>query len=177
MFANISYEDKEAFFSLLDEYFTSRPHLLSSSSPAPSPSYAPSITSPSSRTLPPLAPARNRSHDSIPSPPSPAPKGPDTRTADEKREDMVMKFAMRSIKGSANTAGRGLSMVSRNSKAMGALDKYGAGGLVRGAEGVMNSGKHKKEEVHVQEAVSVTEKKGPPPAPAPKKSGIAGLGK
>ncbi|KDQ12715.1 hypothetical protein BOTBODRAFT_408153 [Botryobasidium botryosum FD-172 SS1] len=28
VFANLSYEDKNAFFSLLDEYFESRPHLL-----------------------------------------------------------------------------------------------------------------------------------------------------
>jgi len=32
VFSNLGYSDKEAFFSLLDEYFASRPHLLSSGS-------------------------------------------------------------------------------------------------------------------------------------------------
>lgn len=39
MFANLTYQDKQAFFALLDEYFESRPHLahLRGESPLPSP--------------------------------------------------------------------------------------------------------------------------------------------
>lgn len=84
---------------------------------------------------------------------------------------MVSKYAEKGIKHSANGARASIGFVSRNGTAMGVLDKYGAGGLVRGANGMMNP----KKEVGAEGEAAGGAGKGAPTAPPQKKGGISGL--
>ncbi|EIW72793.1 hypothetical protein TREMEDRAFT_24523, partial [Tremella mesenterica DSM 1558] len=137
--------DQEAFFSLLDEYFASRPHLLSQSS---SNSISPTLQRPpstSSRILPP-APSP-MSPRSLPPAHSPSntntyPQSPPTETTSQNdKPDMTTRFVVAGIKHGTSGAKTGLGMVAKNTGAMGALDKAGMGGLVRGADRSFNSNK------------------------------------
>lgn len=80
----------------------------------------------------------------------------------------MTRLAQRGLKSSMSTASKGMGMLSRNDRAMKALDNYGAGGMVRSADGMMN---RKKEG-----ASSPTSETAPPATPPPKKSGMGGLG-
>lgn len=55
---------------------------------------------------------------------------------------------------------------------MGVLDKYGAGGLVRGANGMVNPPKDPNANTGADAGASG---KGAPPAPPQKKGGVSGL--
>ncbi|UZJ57451.1 hypothetical protein CBS101457_006771 [Exobasidium rhododendri] len=67
MFANLPHTEKQAFFSILDEYFTARPHLLSGSEETAETSSAYASTSAPRRTNPPAPPATRKPASALPS--------------------------------------------------------------------------------------------------------------
>ncbi|OCF41775.1 hypothetical protein I317_04381 [Kwoniella heveanensis CBS 569] len=167
--------DKQAFFSLLDEYFESRPH-LAGSSPSSNNANVPSLAT-LSRLLPPSKSSSPSSHNgntsSIPSPP-PTASSPTSPKAGEK-PDMAQRLISSSIKyGTAGTKS-GIGAISRNKDAMDLLGKVGAAGMVKGANDRMNTpAQQAGEEAHTVEETS-SGKKAKPPAPPAKKGGVAGL--
>ncbi|WVF70487.1 hypothetical protein IAT40_005277 [Kwoniella sp. CBS 6097] len=177
VFANLTYE---AFFSLLDEYFESRPHLAPSASTATSSSNNVNVPSLAtlSRLLPPSrSPVQSTSpsshNASIPSPP-PTASSPTSPQAGEK-PDMAQRLISSSIKyGTAGTKS-GIGAISRNKDAMDLLGKVGAAGMVKGANNRMNAPPQPAgEEAYIVEEGG-NGKKGKPPAPPAKKGGVAGL--
>ncbi|GMK58827.1 hypothetical protein CspeluHIS016_0602690 [Cutaneotrichosporon spelunceum] len=125
MFSNLSWQDKQAFFSLLDEYFESRPHLrpgagadVSSSASAPAVSFT---SRPSSRSPAPAAPVRKPSHSSIA-----ASTGSATTTAPAATSGSTQSRQLGQAKGAFN---EGMHKVTSNSTIKAGLGKVGAGGL------------------------------------------------
>ncbi|ORX35987.1 hypothetical protein BD324DRAFT_651897 [Kockovaella imperatae] len=145
----------EAFFSLLDEYFASRPHLLSKS-PASSPGIG---LSNGKVTLPPVSlstinkfvtaagqpPPNGTAAGGAASPGSGAlsPTSPKSeadlereakaRQQEKDRMDLALRLGKGAIRGSSAATRGSLNLITKSDKLMGALDKRGAGGLVRGA--------------------------------------------
>ncbi|KIR24886.1 hypothetical protein I307_05850 [Cryptococcus deuterogattii 99/473] len=158
MFTNLSSEDKEAFFSLLDEYFASRPHNLSSP-PAINTSSHPAR---SSATLSPAPSAGYASpSDSSTRQPAPPPERKD-------QPDSAQRFISSSIKyGTAGTKSS-MNALSKNKDAMDLLGKVGMSGMVNKANERMN----KPAEAEVKEDAG---RKAAPPPVAAKKSGVSGL--
>ena len=168
---------QQAFFGLLDEYFASRPNLFSGSSD----------NSANNGQQSPVAQLQTLGRFLSPPPASPTGRNPDgsamteeeilkaakEKEAEAKRVEMVSKYAQKGIKHSTATARTGLGMVSRNATAMGALDKYGAGGLVRGAEAMVG----KKAQDGAQNG-SAAQGGSAAPSPPPEKKkggGVSGL--
>lgn len=168
--------DQEAFFSLLDEYFASRPHLLSSSSNrtslsptssfhAPSPT---STTSTSGRTLPPV----NRS----PAPPLSSPNsysGSNNNSHSGEKPDMATRLVSSGLKLGTAGARTGLNMLSKNQKAMDAIGRAGANAMVAQAQSRLG-GSPQQEQQEVDQGHGYGGGGGAPPAPA-KKSGMGGF--
>ncbi|WVQ97431.1 hypothetical protein IAU59_004544 [Kwoniella sp. CBS 9459] len=184
VFANLTYE---AFFSLLDEYFESRPHLAGSASTAnSSSSNSNNVTMPSLATLSRLMPPSRSSaqstspsshNASIPSPPHSASSPTSPRAGEQ--PDMAQRFISSTIKyGTAGTKS-GIGAISKNKDAMDLLGKVGAAGMVRGANDRMNSPSQQQlaagEGAYIVEEETGSGKKGKPPAPPAKKGGVAGL--
>ncbi|KAK8865962.1 hypothetical protein IAR55_001111 [Kwoniella newhampshirensis] len=171
MFANLTYE---AFFSLLDEYFTSRPQNRPSTSTNPSPVSSTVVSSSTTtRSLPPP----NRSPAPPLSPPPSAGFGGGGGGGDQ---DLAQRFISQSIRlGTAGTKA-GVGAVSKNKDAMDLLGKVGAAGMMRGANSRLNSGSGTNDQ-----NASITEiddnqgggggGRGPPPPVQKKKHGVAGL--
>jgi hypothetical protein len=167
-----------AFFSLLDEYFESRPHLLGTAHTAQSPSPVQQLQT-IGRFLSPQP--SSPTHGNNGGPPTPPIVKTDAELQREARErekeaqrmDTVSRLAQKSIMHSTAGARSSLGMISRNDKAMSALDKYGAGGLVRGAEGLV--GKKKETTTTTAEEGAGANGKGPAPVPPGKKGGVSGL--
>lgn len=126
IFTNLSYDDKQAFFSLLDEYFASRPHLSGgggggnssvgagvTSPPPPSRSSGPPAANPASR---PAAHASPPSVSYTPSPPAAPSSG-----------------------GPAAFVNSGLGKVAGNQHLSGALGKIGAGGFAKSMDKKFNA--------------------------------------
>ncbi|WRT64187.1 uncharacterized protein IL334_001116 [Kwoniella shivajii] len=175
VFANITYE---AFFSLLDEYFASRPYLTASST---STSSSPSSGLPSmaqlqtiTRLLPPSR-SSNSNNGNPPTPVSPPTRGSPTSPTGQVQpeQDMTQRFISSTIKlGTAGTKS-GVSAISRNKDAMDLLGKAGVAGMMRNADKRMNSPPPNQPGATIEE-VTVVEQKTKPPPPG-KKSGVAGL--
>ncbi|WVW82329.1 hypothetical protein I302_104336 [Kwoniella bestiolae CBS 10118] len=158
VFANLTYE---AFFTLLDEYFESRPHLAPSSSSSNGPSLA---------TLTKLIPP-SRS----PNPPTPSsPHSPVSTTAGGnggEQQDMAQRFISSSIKLGTKGTKSGIGAISKNKDAMDLLGKVGAAGVVRGADKRLNSPPPVDGGATIEEVTVVSK----PAAPPSKKGGVAGL--
>ncbi|OWZ31255.1 hypothetical protein C356_05868 [Cryptococcus neoformans c45] len=158
MFTNLSFEDKEAFFSLLDEYFASRPHNLPSP-PAIDTSSHPARTN-AALSPPPSAryasPSLSSTHHPMP---------PPERT---EQPDSAQRFISSSIKyGTAGTKS-GMNALSKNKDAMDLLGKVGMGGMV----GRANERINKPAEAEVRDDAG---RKAAPPPVAAKKGGVSGL--
>lgn len=96
------------------------------------------------------------------------------KEAEAKRVEMVTKYAQKGIKHGTAGARSGIGMVSRNATAMGALDKYGAGGLVRGADFMLG----KKPDANANAAQAQAQNGSGLPSPPPEKKkggGVSGL--
>ncbi|WVQ85387.1 hypothetical protein IAT38_007552 [Cryptococcus sp. DSM 104549] len=187
MFANITPQGMcdEAFFSLLDEYFESRPHLVGGAAFIPSATHAtysngavsvptstlarflpPSSRSPAPTSPPPTASPSSSSHYPPPSPTS--------STHHKENPDMAQKFISGTIKyGTKGTKG-GVGALSRNKDAMDLLGKVGAAGMVRGANDRLNKPQAQGEDAGEAET-GASGKKAPAPPPTKKKGGVSGL--
>ena len=133
--------EKQAFFSLLDEYFMTRPHLLGggggNNQNRSEPSPLQSLQS-LNRFLSPTQPAAA-------SPTSPGVPKTDQELAREakdkadeaKRIEMVSKLASKGMKHGTAGARASLGLINKNSTAMGMMDKYGVGNVVRSADSMM----------------------------------------
>ncbi|BEI83568.1 hypothetical protein CcaverHIS002_0401720 [Cutaneotrichosporon cavernicola] len=128
MFSNLSWQDKQAFFALLDEYFESRPHLrpdasagASSSASAPPVSFS---SRPSSRPTPPAAPVRTGSNASGMS--SPPEHSGAAATGSAATTGSAHSRQLGQAKGAFND---GMHKVTNNSTIKAGLGKVGAGGL------------------------------------------------
>ncbi|CAK9787249.1 hypothetical protein CC85DRAFT_285110 [Cutaneotrichosporon oleaginosum] len=127
MFSNLSWQDKQAFFALLDEYFESRPHLrpgaggaADHSSSAPPVSFS---SKPSSRPTPP-APLRAVSHASGMS--SPDRPGSAATGTSSTHTGSTGGRQLGQAKGAFNDS---MAKVTSNSTIKAGLGKVGAGGL------------------------------------------------
>ncbi|ODO11678.1 hypothetical protein I350_00462 [Cryptococcus amylolentus CBS 6273] len=163
---------KEAFFSLLDEYFASRGHVLA---PANSPPAVDAASHPS-RLLP---PARNRPDPISPPPTASHYTSPISPTASrqsqeygnnaefQERPDMAQRFISSGVKYGTSGAKSGVGAISRNKDAMNLLGKAGMGGMVGKANDRLNKPTSPSEQ---------TANKATPPPIAPKKGGgVSGL--
>ncbi|KAL7423645.1 hypothetical protein Q5752_001226 [Cryptotrichosporon argae] len=168
MFANLTYEDKVAFFSLLDEYFQSRPHLAAASSTTVTAASLPSpaLTSARSRTLPPRSAA---SPSPVSPPASPAPASASASAEAQGKPDLASRIVAGSIKHSA----RGIGSLASNTYVNEQLGKVGAAGLARGVRDGLG-GLGGAAPATTATAAAEEGKKAPPPPPT-KKSGVAGL--
>ncbi|WWD17846.1 hypothetical protein CI109_102290 [Kwoniella shandongensis] len=170
MFSNLTYE---AFFSLLDEYFASRPQNRPSSSTASSPV---SSTVVSSSTITRSLPPPNRSPAPPLSPP-PSANGGGGYGGGGEQQDFAQRFISSSIRlGTAGTKAS-VGAVSKNKDAMDLLDKVGAAGMMRGANQRLNSGDGQGGNASISEINDngQTGGRGPPPPVQKKKHGVSGL--
>ncbi|WWC86280.1 uncharacterized protein L201_001153 [Kwoniella dendrophila CBS 6074] len=172
VFANITYE---AFFSLLDEYFESRPHLAQNASSSTS-NAGPSIPiSTITKVL--LPPSRSSNTASSPVsavPPSRSPTSPTTTTQNGEQPDMAQRFISSSIRLGTKGTKSGIGAISKNKDAMDLLGKVpGAAGMVKGANNRLNSPPPNDNGASIEE-VTITQEK-IKPAPPTKKGGVAGL--
>lgn len=157
MFANLTYQDKQAFFALLDEYFESRPHLAHLKGDVPSPGglAPPSIDSSSrprsstgtssssahgvapalgGRTLPPpvhgdaTPPVRHTPSPSYPAAATTHTPGSGlTSSSSSHRADGLMGSA-KSLASTGYKFGRsGVGKLAQNQHVSGAMGKIGAG--------------------------------------------------
>ncbi|WVR05917.1 hypothetical protein IAU60_002943 [Kwoniella sp. DSM 27419] len=168
VFANLTYD---AFFSLLDEYFASRPqHANGGSSAGGGPSLATLA-----RMLPPTRSASNSSPSTSATSPR-APAGAQGQVQAQEQPDMAQRFISSTIKyGTAGTKS-GIGAISKNKDAMDLLGKMGAAGMVKGADARMNPKTQVVEETATIEEIPSGGGGGrSKPAPPPKKSGVAGL--
>ncbi|AAW42205.2 expressed protein [Cryptococcus deneoformans JEC21] len=158
MFTNLSPEDKDAFFSLLDEYFASRPHNL------PSPPAIDSSSHPA-RSNAALSPSPSAGYASPSYSSARHPMPPPERT---EQPDSAQRFISSSIKyGTAGTKSS-MNAVSKNKDAMDLLGKVGMSSMVGRANERMN----KPAEAGVKEEAG---RKAAPPPIAAKKGGVSGL--
>ncbi|OCF73849.1 hypothetical protein I204_05694 [Kwoniella mangroviensis CBS 8886] len=166
VFANLTYE---AFFSLLDEYFASRPHLAPSSSSGPTVASLTKLIPPSRSANPPTPSSPN-----YPSSSSAIQSGGVGST--EEKPDMAQRFISSSIKLGTKGTKTGIGAISKNKDAMDLLGKVGAAGMVKGANNRLNSPPPVEGGATIEEVTVVEERKGKTPAPLPsKKGGVAGL--
>ncbi|WWC58691.1 uncharacterized protein I303_101235 [Kwoniella dejecticola CBS 10117] len=166
VFANLTYE---AFFSLLDEYFESRPQFAQSQSSGPSISTLTRLIPPSRNANPPAPSASTAS-------PSRSPVSPTASTAPPaggEQQDMAQKFISSSIKMGTKGTKYGIGAISKNKDAMDLLGKAGAAGIVRGADKRLNSPPPVDGGATIEEVTVVEEKR--KPGPPAKKGGVAGL--
>jgi hypothetical protein len=129
---------QQGFFSLLDEYFMTRPHLLGGGGGNNQNRNEPS----------PLQSLQSLNRFLSPTQPSPtSPTGPKTeeelareakdKAAEAKRIEMVSKLASKGVKHGTAGARASLGLINKNSTAMGVMDKYGVGNVVRSADSLM----------------------------------------
>ncbi|KAI9635235.1 uncharacterized protein MKK02DRAFT_32704 [Dioszegia hungarica] len=185
MFSNLTYDDKVAFFDLLDEYFESRPHLLGGGGGGGGHVTSPvASASSNSRTLPPMAPpiAAGRTLPPMQSPTSPPPRAPSAggggfgfgqQQQSGEKPDMATRMIMGGLKMGTSGARTGLGMLSKNQAAMDALGKVGAAAIVNSAHGSLNrAGGPQQQQGQGQEASPTSPSagmagmnmSGPPPA-------------
>ena len=88
---------------------------------------------------------------------------------------MAANLAQKSSRYGTSAARRSLGMVAGNDRAVGALEKYGAGGLVRSAEGLVNKNKASRVNEDDPSVSNGAGKKAAPPPPEKKKGGVSGL--
>lgn len=128
VFTNLSYEDKEALFSLLDEYFASRPHLVGGGggdgASVATASSARTVASPPARAHnpPPATNAASRpatERAAAPARPTPSYSSTSTTTASSSGNSRNPTAFVNS----------GIGKVAGNSHVSGALGKIGAGGF------------------------------------------------
>ncbi|WVN85407.1 uncharacterized protein L203_100553 [Cryptococcus depauperatus CBS 7841] len=177
MFSNLTQHDKvcfEAFFSLLDEYFASRPHLNSQSQTAPAvdisshPSRAVHSLSPTSLSPPPSAGSGITHHTNTSHSPSSQEK-PHTNNAaapQQPKPDIAQRFINSSVRYGTTGTKSSMNAISRNKDAMNLLGKVGMSGVVGRANEKLNSPKVEDNKVR---------EKAVPPTITPKKGGVAGL--
>jgi hypothetical protein len=138
---------QEGFFSLLDEYFASRPHLLQGGGgnssrqayPSPTSPPAPVRTASGGRSLPPPAPASNSRPPPIQSPPP-------GQNGNYEKPDMATRMVMSGLKIGSSGARKGLGMLANNQQAMDALGRAGAQGMIRSAQSGLGGGQQQQQQ-------------------------------